>query len=134
MKKQRLSEIKYIYDELEQIKEQIAALETMRLSPRAAVYGSERVQTSAKGDVQPDNLIALEKLLKAYNAKLKTLTAITDEFEKELAQLSTRERLFVRMRYLEGKTPGEIQEGQDISERTYFRVMGRATRKITQKV
>ena len=40
--------------EREQLREMVAELENARISPRAAAYGGERVQSSPKGDIQPD--------------------------------------------------------------------------------
>lgn len=132
MKKERLREIRYIYEEAEELKEKIIQFETMRTSPRSAVYGSERVQSSTKGDVQPSTIAMLDALLRSYNAKLKECIKIIDEFEDALAKLSYREGIIIRKHFLDGKTWSDIQDEMDMSERNLIRISNRAIKKITQ--
>lgn len=132
MKKERLREIRYIYEEAEELKDKIIQFETMRTSPRSAVYGSERVQSSMKGDVQADTIASLDALLRSYNAKLRACINITMEFEQALDQLSERERIIIRKHYLDGKTWSDIQDEMDMSERNLIRISNRAMKKMTQ--
>ena len=134
MKKERLREIRYIYEEAEELREKIIQFETMRTSPRSAVYGSERVQSSTKGDVQPSTLAMLDALLRSYNAKLKECIKIIDEFEDALAKLSCRERIIIRKHYLDGKTWTDIQDEMNMSERNLKRISAKATKKMSQIV
>ena len=134
MKKERLREIRYIYEEAEELKEKIIQFETMRTSPRSAVYGSERVQSSMKGDVQPSTIATLDALLRGYNAKLRACIKITMEFEEAIEQLSERERIIIRKHYLDGKTWSEIQDEMNMSERNLIRISNRAMKKMTQNV
>ena len=131
MKKERLRDIRYVYDEAEELKEKIIQFETMRTSPRSAVYGSERVQSSMKGDVQPSTIAMLDALLQTYNAKLRACVKITDEFEQALEKLSERERIIIRKHFLDGKTWSTLQEELDMCERNLIRISNRAIKKMT---
>lgn len=130
MKKERLREIRYIYEEAEELREKIIQFETMRISPRSAVYGSERVQSSMKGDVQASTIATLDALLRSYNAKLRTCIKITIEFEQALTKLSERERIIIRKHYLDGKTWSEIQDDMGMCERNLIRISNRAIKKM----
>ena len=133
MKKERLREIRYIYEEAEELKEKIIQFETMRISPRSAVYGSERVQSSMKGDIQPSTIATLDALLQSYNAKLRACLKITMEFEQALERLSYRERIIIRKHYLDGMTWSDMQNEMNMSERNLKRISSRATKKMTQE-
>lgn len=104
MKIEQLREVRSAYQERAELAEKIVELENMRLSPRAAAYGSERVKSSPKGDIQPDNLIRMDKLLADYNAALARCTSITGEFEAALEKLNSRQRRLMRMYYVGGFT------------------------------
>lgn len=132
MKKERLREIRYVYEEAEELKGKIIEFETMRISPRSAVYGSERVQSSMKGDVQPSTIAMLDALLRSYNAKLRACIKITSEFEQALTLLNERERIVIRKHYLDGKTWSDIQDEMNMSERNLIRISNRAVKKMTQ--
>lgn len=134
MDKERLREIRFVYEEAEELREKIIQLETMRTSPRSAVYGSERVQSSMKGDVQPSTISALDALLRAYNVKLKACIKITIEFERALEKLNERERIIIRKHYLDGMTWSDIQDDMNMSERNLKRISARATKKMAQSV
>lgn len=133
MKKERLREIRYIYEEAEELKEKIVQFETMRISPRSAVYGSERVQSSMKGDVQASTIATLDALLRTYNTKLRACIKFTMEFEQALEKLSERERIIIRKHYLDGMTWSEIQDETEMSERNLIRISNRAVKKMTQE-
>lgn len=133
MKKERLREIRYIYEEAEELREKIIQFETMRISPRSAVYGSERVQSSMKGDIQPSTIATLDALLRTYNAKLRACIKITMEFEQAIAALSERERIIIRKHYLDGMTWSDMQDEMNMSERNLKRISGRAMKKLTQE-
>ena len=132
MKKERLRESRYVYEEAEELREKIIQFETMRISPRGAVYGSERVQSSMKGDVQPNTIATLDALLRTYNAKLRACIKITIEFEQALATLNERERIVIRKHYLDGMTWSEIQDDMNMSERNLKRISAKATKKLAQ--
>ncbi len=134
MDKERLREIRFIYEEAEELKEKIIQFETMRISPRSAVYGSERVQSSMKGDIQPSTISALDALLRIYNAKLKACIKITTEFERALEKLNEQERTIVREHYLDGKTWRQLQDEKNMSERNLKRISAKATKKMAQSV
>lgn len=104
MEFKKLCRIRDAYKEREQLKEKIYEFEQMRISPRAAVYGSERVQSSPKGDIQPDNIAKLDKLIAKYNSKLKAITELVYEFETALDSLDERERRLMRLYYIDCMT------------------------------
>lgn len=131
MKKERLREIRYVYNEAEELREKIRQFETMRTSPRSAVYGSERVQSSMKGDVQPSTIAMLDALLETYNAKLRACLKIIKEFEDALVKLTSRERIIIRKHYLDGMTWSDIQDEQGMCERNLIRISNRAVKKMT---
>lgn len=132
MKKERLREIRFIYEEADELREKIIQFESMRISPRSAVYGSERVQSSMKGDIQPNTIATLDALLRTYNAKLRACIKVTMEFEQALEKLSERERIIIRKHYLDGMTWSDMQDDMNMSERNLKRISGRAMKKLTQ--
>jgi RNA polymerase sigma factor (sigma-70 family) len=129
---ERLGEVRGAYRERKQLAEKIVELETMRISPRGAVYGSERVQTSMKGDIQPDSIAAIESLLKVYNAKLQKCCALIEEFEEALERLRDRERIIMRCYYIDGMTWGQICKRENISWTTKERIRKNSIRKLLQ--
>ena len=91
--------------EVDQIREVIAKLESMRISPRAVAYGGAHVQTSPAGDVQPENIQRIDDQLQKYNAKLKAILEVMGEFEEIIArQLLEPERRIMRAYFVFGKT------------------------------
>ena len=70
MTAEQLREVRSAYRERKQLSERIAELESMRISPRTAAYGGERVQGTPKGDIQLDNIARMDELLAQYNAAL----------------------------------------------------------------
>lgn len=104
MTQDKLREIRDAYKEREQLREKIAQLETMRLSPRITMYGGERVQSSAKGDIQPDLIARIDEAIAAYNAKLKKCVDLIIAFENSIEKLTSRERRLMRLYYIDGLT------------------------------
>lgn len=106
--------------EREQLREMVAELENARISPRAAAYGGERVQSSPKGDIQPDVIQRIDDLLQRYNAKLRESLEAMAEFERAAEYLTEQEREILRMYFVQGRTWEEICVEKHIS---YRRVM-----------
>lgn len=104
MTQEMLREIRDAYKEREQLREKIAQLESMRLSPRIAAYGSERVQSSAKGDVQPELIAKVDEAIAEYNVKLKKCVDLIVTFEHSIEKLTSRERRLMRLYYIDGMT------------------------------
>ena len=134
MTEERLREVRGAYKEQKQLKEKIVEFESMRTSPRSAVYGAERVQSSAKGDVQIDSIIALDKLLERYNAQLQKCVALTMEFEDALELLDSRERRLMRLYYIDGLTWEQVCVRENISWTNHDRIKKRAKKKILSAV
>lgn len=104
MTEKQLKELRSTYKEIDDLRDKISTLENMRLSPRSAAYGSERVQTSARGDVQADNIAKIEALLKRYNARLRACLNLIQEFENALEKLDSRERRIMTYYYMDCMT------------------------------
>lgn len=101
--------------EREQLREMVAELENARISPRAAAYGGERVQSSPKGDIQPDVIQRIDDLLQRYNAKLRESLEAVAEFERAAECLNEQERVILRMYFVQGRTWEEICVEKHIS-------------------
>ena len=130
---ERLGEVKEAYKERKQLEGIIAMFENMRISPRGAVYGAERVQTSARGDIQPDNIAKIDELLECYNAKLTECLDLIAEFEDALERLLPRERMLMRYYYIHGQTLERICWHMNLSWTNMHRIKKSAIRKITQE-
>lgn len=105
---------------IDQLRQAITNLETMRVSPRAAAYGGSKVQTSPKGDVQPDNIQKIDKLLGKYNAELRGILEQVAEFEQVLLVLEDRPKEIMRAYFIQRMTWERICVDVGIS---YSRVM-----------
>ena len=105
---------------IDQLRQTITNLETMRVSPRMAAYGGSGVQTSPKGDVQPDNIQKIDKLLGKYNAELRGILEQVAEFEQAAEGLDERPREIMRAYFIHRKTWERICVDLGIS---YSRVM-----------
>lgn len=133
MKLERLQRIYCANLRIEELRDKIAQLETMRISPRSAAYGSERVQSSTKGDITENNLAKIETLLKQYNKELNYYLNLTTEYENALQKLREREHVIIDKYYREGKSWNLISEEMDISERQVRRIKGKAMKIICEK-
>lgn len=129
MDSKKLRAVREAYKERQQLKEKIVEFENMRVSPRGAVYG-ERVQTSPKGDVQPDNIARLDELLEKYNAALAECVELIYDFEKALECLNSRERRIMRLYYIDGLTWEKICVEENISWTNHHRIKNRAYEKM----
>ena len=108
MEFEKLGKIRDAYRERDKLKDKIYEFECMRLSPRGASYGTERVQTSRMGDIQSDNLAKLEDLLDVYNEKLAKVLDLIMEFEAALNNLTYREQQILRLYYIDRHTWEEV--------------------------
>ena len=133
MKLDRLQQIYCADLRVKEFRDKIAQCETMRISPRSAAYGSERVQSSTKGDITERNLAKIESLLKTYNKELTFYLNLITEYESALSKLKEREHVIIDKHYREGKSWNLISEEMDISERQVRRIKGNALKKITKK-
>lgn len=130
MEFEKLGKIRDAYRERDKLKEKIYEFECMRLSPRGANYGKERVQTSARGDIQPDNLAKLEDLLDVYNEKLANVIDLITEFEAAINKLSFREQQILRLYYIDRLTWEEVCVEMNLS----WTPMHNARRVAIQKI
>ena len=126
----RLQSIYCAHMRIDELRDKIAQLETMRISPRSAAYGSERVQSSTKGDITERNLAKIETLLKRYNRDLNFYLNLTTEYENVLLKLPELERVIIDKHFREGKSWNDISEEVDLSERQVRRIKGKAIKKI----
>lgn len=128
---EQLREVRSAYKERAQLADRIAELESMRISPRAAAYGSERVQAAPKGDIQPDSIARMDELLDKYNAALQRCMALTNEFEDALKKLNGRERRIMRLYYIDGYTWEQVSVEMNIGWRWVHRIKRNAISIIT---
>lgn len=133
MKLERLQRIYCANLRIEELRDKIAQLETMRISPRSAAYGSERVQSSTKGDITENNLAKIETLLKQYNKELNYYLNLTTEYENALQKLNELQHAIIDKHYREGKSWYRISEEIDMSERQVRRIKGKALKTICEK-
>lgn len=126
MTAEQLREVRAAYKERLQLLERIAELESMRISPRTAAYGGERVQKTLKGDIQLDNIARMNELLEQYNAALARCTALTGQFEEALEKLNSRARRLMRMYYIDGYTWERVAVEMDMSWRRVMELKRRA--------
>lgn len=129
----RLQSMYCAHMRIEELRDKIAQLETMRISPRSAAYGSERVQSSTKGDITERNLAKIESLLKRYNMDLNFYLNLTMEYENALLKLKELERVIIDKHFREGKSWNDISEEVDMSERQVRRIKGKALKIICEK-
>ena len=130
MEFEKLGKIRDAYRERDKLKDKIYEFECMRLSPRGASYGTERVQSSPRGDIQPDNLAKLEDLLDVYNEKLATVIDLITEFEATMSKLSFREQQILRLSYIDRMTWEEVCVEMNLS----WTPMHNARRAAIQKI
>lgn len=129
----RLQSMYCAHMRIDELRDKIAQLETMRISPRSAAYGSERVQSSTKGDITERNLAKIESLLKRYNRDLNFYLNLTTEYENTLLKLNELERVIIDKHFREGKSWNDISEEVDMSERQVRRIKGKALKQICEK-
>lgn len=133
MKLDRLQQIYCANLRVDELRDKIAQCETMRISPRSAAYGSERVQSSTKGDITERNLAKIEALLKRYNKELTFYLNLITEYESALSKLNEREHVIIDKHYREGKSWNIISEELDLSLRQVMRIKGKALKQICEK-
>ena len=102
---------------IDQLRDIIAELESLRISPRAAAYDGIRVNTSLKGDVQPENIAECDKRLKEYNKTLKAILARMAELENLIKPLREEQRQVIRAYFIQGKTWEQICVDLNLSHR-----------------
>ena len=108
MEFEKLGKIRDAYRQRNQLKDKIYEFECMRHSPRGPSYGTERVQTSQRGDIHLDNLAKLDDLLDVYNDKLAKVLDLILEFETALNLLNYREQEIMRLYYIDRLTWEEV--------------------------
>lgn len=132
MQLKKLQSIYCAHMRIEELRDKIAQLEIMRISPRSVAYGSERVQSSTKGDITERNLAKIETLLSRYNKDLTFYLNLTTEYENALLKMQDRERVIIDKHYRQGKSWYEISEEMDMSERQVRRIKGEALKKFAE--
>lgn len=130
MNSEKLSKVRETYKEYKELKDKIREYESMRISPRIAVYGAERVQTSMRGDIQPDTIAKVDRLLVVYNARLQECAELIIEFEQALEVLTKRQRRLMRYYYTEAMTWEQVCFAMDLSWTTLHRIRRAALAKL----
>lgn len=122
MEREDLYTLRKAMKNIDQLKEQIAALELRRISPRSAAYGSERVQSSAKGDIQPDQIAQIDDLIERYRKELSNVLGLQSEFENLIEQLTPLEKRIMRYYYIDGMIWEEIWQKEGYCIRHLTRI------------
>lgn len=108
MVREDLYKLRKAVKNIEMLKENIARLESRRISPRSAAYGSERVQTSTKGDIQAEQEHKIDILLEKYRKELSEILDLQIEIEGVFENLEPTKKQIARSYYCEGKIWEEI--------------------------
>lgn len=116
--------------EVGQLREKIAELELKRISPRSAAYGAERVQSSPKGDIQPDQIAKMDELIADYRTKLNNTLMKQKEFEKLISNISPLERRIMRYYYIDGLKWEEVWQKTNYCVRHLTRINRQALDKL----
>ena len=122
MERKDLYTLRKAMKNIDQLKEQIAALELRRISPRSAAYGSERVQSSAKGDIQADQIAKIDELIEKYRNELNYVLDLQAEFEKKIIPLAPFEKRIMRYYYIDGLIWEEIWQKEGYCTRHLLRI------------
>lgn len=122
MKREDLYTLRKSKKDINHLQEEIAALELLRISPRNAAYGSERVQTSGKGDVQAEQIAKIDELIELYRNKLNEVLSLQTEFERLIEPLKPHERRIMRYYYLDGMIWEEIWDKEGYCFRHLMRI------------
>jgi DNA-directed RNA polymerase specialized sigma subunit len=104
------------------LREEIAALESRRLSPRITAYGSERVQSSSRGDIMPEQEAQMDALIVRYRAELNSTLALQAEFERMIEPLNPLEKRIMRYYYIDGMIWEQIWQETNYSTRHLLRL------------
>lgn len=104
------------------LREEIAALESRRLSPRITAYGSERVQSSSRGDIMPEQAAQMDALIVRYRAELNSTLALQAEFERMIEPLNPLEKRIMRYYYIDGMIWEQIWQETNYSTRHLLRL------------
>lgn len=107
---------------VEQLREQIVDLETKRLSPRVAVYGTERVRASMRDDVIPAQITAIDKLLSRYRAELDAHLKQREEFEEIIKDLPPLHKEIMRYYFVDALTYEQVWQKTNYSVRHLRRI------------
>lgn len=104
------------------LREEIAVLESRRLSPRITAYGSERVQSSSRGDIMPEQEAQMDALIVRYRAELNSTLALQAEFERMIEPLNPLEKRIMRYYYIDGMIWEQIWQETNYSTRHLLRL------------
>lgn len=122
MKREDLYTLRKAMKNIDHLKDQIATLELRRISPRSTAYGSERVQSSTKGDIQLEQIARIDDLLEKYRNELNYALDLQAEFEKLMLQLEPNEKTIMRYYYIDGMIWEEIWQKTGYSTRHLLRI------------
>ena len=133
MDAEKLRRVRDAYKERKQLAEKITEFEAMRISPRITAYGGERVQSSPKGDIQPEAIAKLDALIAAYGKKLDECVELILDFEHAIATLRGRDRCIMRMYYIDGMTWEQVCVEVDVSWRQLYRIRARILKELCKR-
>lgn len=122
MVKEDLYKLRKAVKNIDKLKEKIARLESLRISPRGAAYGSERVQSSTKGDITGEQLNKIDMLIEKYRKELSEILDMRIELEGMIEGLTPIKKQIVRSYYCEAKIWEEIWQETGYSTRHMLRM------------
>lgn len=122
MERENLYKLRGGLKNIAHLREEIAALESRRLSPRITAYGSERVQSSSRGDIMPEQEAQMDALIARYRAELNGTLALQAEFERMIEQLNPLEKRIMRYYYIDGMIWEQIWQETNYSTRHLLRL------------
>ncbi len=108
MKKEDLYKLRKAVKNIDKLKEKIARLESLRISPRGPAYGSERVQSSTKGDITGEQMHKIDMLIDKYRKELSEILDLRIELESMIEGMEPIKKQIMRSYYCEGKIWEEI--------------------------
>lgn len=132
MKIAEMYKMREAMEEKDQLAEQIAMLESARISPRVAAYDRDPVKGSVQKDINAENLVKIERLLELYNAKLSLTLDMQERFEKACECLLERERKIMRKYFICYMTWEKIASDEGISWTQIMRIRRECTRRISK--
>lgn len=121
--------------EVDNIKENIAILETRRVAPKVAVYGRETVRGCAvTGNVQLDTLAQMDALIAKYNTKLSQILDTQERFERCIESLPACDRVILRKYFIFGMSWEQVCVDEGKSYRHIMRIWRAARDRLFERV
>lgn len=115
------------------LKRRIVELEAVMYGPRSQRLDGMPRSGSGTNYVQEERLDRMAELLEQYEAKEAELTAALVEIENAIKKLEPRERLLVRLHYIDGQTWEQVAVEMGYSWRQVHRIHSDALDKLKEE-